>query len=403
MSILSLNINQQNHNDSSINVKDELALTLDGLMLVLALMAFFINPFYILILASIIQLYINFKSAYFLTVFTAALAYYWSNRNIGVTWDGGLDDAVGYIETFLLMQKEDIGSLFAKFISLPAGNEIAYALFVYIIRIFTNEQQVFLFFIYFTMLNLLTRAVSNINKRFCLLIVSLIFFGLGGFVEQAALHLFRATLSSLVLFLAISIYGKNKRMSYWIMLLACLVHLAAIPLVLVFLIISYMNIRSQFTLLIISFMFILTLKYLLGFIDISLIDASRAVYITEDAVGSIEQTVLLGVLLIMYLMFNRIYTNEVYHYSFFVTGLLFFVYAIMKDYTFIAGRYSYVTQLFTGLLLFHIIIKIRIKPIICALLFGLFVRKMIALNNSDFIKGAFENFSGIFSPITMLF
>lgn len=407
MTLLSVNINQQDHNDTTFqlgNYKDGLMQATNGLMLVLALMAFFIQPFYILILVSILQIYINFKPAYFLPVFSAALALYWSNRHIGVAWDGGFDDAVGYVETFLLMHKGDIGILFANFFSQPAGNEIAYSFFVYTIRFFTSEQQVFLFFVYFTMLSLLSVATININRRYCLVIVSVIFFGVGGFVEQAALHLFRATLASLILLVALSLYEKKRKQSYWLMIISCLVHVAVIPLVFLFLVTQYVKaIKNRLILLVVCFLIVFFLKYLAGFIDISLIDAARAAYINEDAVVSYSEPFLLGGILLIHYLLHKNAMHSIYLYSFFITGMLFFVYITMKEYTFIAGRYLYLIQLFAGLLVFQIIMKVSIKPIICFLLVTLFIRKMIVLNNSDFIKGAFDNFSDFFSPITFFF
>jgi hypothetical protein len=370
----------------------------NSIILVLSILAFFIQPFYILMTATLLQVYIRINAIYFLPIFSIALAFFWSGRHIGVTWEGGYDDAVGYIDMFLNIQKHDVSELFVNFLNQPAGNEIGYNLFVYLIGVFTNNQRLFLFLIYFTMLIFLSLASINISRRYYLLIIFLIFFGIGGFVEQAALHLFRATLAALILFFAASLFFKNKKASYFFMLLSALVHFAAIPLVLFFLFITYFK-KNNKILLFFAFCLILLIQYLAGFLDMSLIDPARAMYIRTEEGVSYYQAYLLGAILIVYLFFIGEIENEVYKYSFFITGLLFFLYVLMKDYVFIAGRYLYLIQLFSTLLLFQIIKNFGFKHLISLILLILFIRKMIILDKSDFIIGAFDNYISFFSPL----
>lgn len=370
----------------------------NSIILVLSILAFFIQPFYILMITTLLQVYIRIKAIYFLPIFCIALAFFWSGRHIGVTWEGGYDDAVGYIDMFLNIQKHEVSVLFTNFLNQPAGNEIGYNLFVYLIGVFTNNQRLFLFLIYFTMLTFLSLASINISRRYYLLIIFLIFFGIGGFVEQAALHLFRATLAALILFFSVPLFVKNKKLSYFFMLLSCLVHFAAIPLVLFFLFTSFFK-KNNLILLSFAFCFILLLQYLLGFLDMSLIDPARAMYIRDEESVSYSQAYLLGAILLVYLFVIGRFGNEVYRYSFFVTGLLFFLYILMKDYVFIAGRYLYLIQLFASLLLFQVITSFRLKHLISTILIVLFIRKMRVLDNSDFIIGAFDNYISFFSPL----
>ena len=374
----------------------------NSFILVLSILTFFIQPFYILIIATLIQLYIRINAVYFLPIFSIALAFFWSGRHIGVAWEGGYDDAVAYVDMFLTIRKYKLSELFINFLNQPAGNEVGYNLFVYLIGLFTNNQRLFLFLIYFTMLIFLSLASMNVSRRNSLLIISLIFFGFGAFVEQAALHLFRATLAGLILFFAASLFFKNKKASYFFMLLSSLVHFAAVPLVLLFLITAYFK-KSNILLLLFSFCSILLIRYYLGFLDLSLIDPTRAMYIRDEEGISYSQVFLLGAILVSYLFLTTKFDNDLYRYSFFVTGLLFFLYVIMKNYVFIAGRYLYIIQLFSSLLLFQIIKKFRYKHLISCILIVLFIRKMSVLDNSDFIKGAFENYIGFFSPLFSFF
>lgn len=407
MSLLFKHFNKAGKNINIINdivIKNSTSQATNGIFLILAVLAFFIQPFYILIFVTILQLYINFKSVYFLPIFCAALALYWSNRHIGISWNGGVDDAIGYIESFVNMKKDDIIIIFLNFINQPAGNEIGYSLFVYLIRFFTSNENIFLFFVYFTMLSLLSLAALKINGRYNLLIISVIFFGVGGFVEQAALHLFRATLASLVLFYAVSFFQYNKKKTYILMFLSCIIHVAAIPLVLIYFIIKKIRSNEKLSVLFLyCFLFVLFFRFIISFIDLKLIDATRALYLNADSNGTYSEQILLGIILfISYKCFNKA-NPLLFRYSYAITAILFFIYVLLPEYTFIAGRYLYLIQLFTGILMFHIIMKIRVKSIICTLLLVLFIRKMNVLNNSEFIIASFDKFLNIFSPIHNFF
>lgn len=371
--------------------------TTDGLTLLFASLAFFIQPFYVLIFATVLQLYIRIKPVFFLPMFCLSCALYWAGRNIGVTWDGGFDDAVGYVEIFQAMKDDTIVTLLQKYFATPAGNEIGYSTFVYLISLFTDNERIFLFAIYFSMLVLLAFGAVRISSRYYLFIIALVFFGIGGFVEQAALHLFRATLASLLLLVAISMYEMDRGRARFLLLISCLFHTAVIPLVGFYIILVHAKyLRSNLALIIFSLIVVIALKFIGTLIETILLDSSRISYINTDNILAAEVFTLFAIM-VLYVFSNRSEIGVIYKFSFFVTCLLFFFYLLLPQYTFIAGRYLYMVQLFTSLLLFKTIMKIKFNPIICSILVVLFLRKMMTLNNSEFISGAFDNFSGVFS------
>lgn len=372
--------------------------TNDVFVLMLASVSFFIHPFFVLISASLLQVYVRIKPTFFLPVFCISLALYWSLRKIGVEWEGGFDDAVGYIESFQAMKDDTIATLIQKYFGFPAGNELGYNILVYFVRLVTSNERIFLFVIYFSMLALISIGSVRVSNRYYLIIISLIFFGIGGFVEQAALHLFRATLASLVLLVAISIYEQWKKLAWCLLVTACLIHTAVVPLIVFFILINNLKFLSRnIALIIFSLLVVLSLKYTTSSSDSFLREASRASYINADTGGVSSEVVTLSMIISMFLILSRYSNERIYKFSFFVTCLLFFLYLFLPEYTFIAGRYLYIIQLFAALLFFKVVMKIKFKWLICSVLILLFVKKMTVLNNSDFIKGVFDNFSSIFS------
>ena len=225
------------------------------------------------------------------------------------------------------------------------------------------------------------------------------FFGNGGFLEQAALHLFRATLASLIMLVAISMYDMERRRARFLLLISCLFHTAVIPLVGFYIIITHSKyLRSNLALVIFSLLVVTALKFRGALIESILLDSSRISYITTDnALVVSTEAVTLFAIMIMYVFSNRLENGGIYKFSFFVTCLLFFFYLLFPQYVFIAGRYLYLIQIFTSLLLFKIVMKIKFKLIICSILVLLFMRKMMVLNSSQFISGAFDNFGSVLS------
>lgn len=364
----------------------------------LSLCSLFIHPFYILILAALLQLVVNVKALYFLPVFCFSLALYWASRNIGIEWDGGADDVTAYIEGFHEMKVETLTGILQKYIEVPAGNEIAYNFLVYCISLFTTNDRVFLFIIYILILVLLAVGSYTVSRRYYLLVITMVFFGIGGFVEQAALHLLRATLASLVLFVAVAKYDRQRKAGLLLLLLASLIHTAAFPLALFFLLIHHFEyFKGLLSLVLLSLVVILTIKYIAGTSLSFIADISREAYIKSDNTVASETKTLLISLILFCLFARRSIDNSMFKYSFFVTSLLFFLYQIMPEYTFIAGRYLYIIQLFSAMLLFSAVINMKFKWFISGLVLFFFVRKMEALSNSQFINGAFNDF---LNPLT---
>ena len=127
-----------------------------------------------------------------------------------------------------------------------------------------------------------------------------------------------------------------------------------------------------------------------------LIDSSRGSYISLEE-GKSSNAFNLMTVAFIFAALNRFSTYIIYRFSFLITCILVFLYLILPEYTFIAGRYLYIIQLFTSLLVFKILMNIKFKPAICCVLLLFFYRKIMVLSNSEFINGAFDNFSNIFS------
>lgn len=363
------------------------------ILFLLSLCTLFIHPFYILILAAMLQLVVNVRAIYFLPVFCFSLALYWASRNIGIEWDGGADDVTAYIEGFHEMKGESLTGILHKYLEVPAGNEIAYNVLVYCISLFTDNERIFLFVIYSLILVLLAVGSYTISRRYYLLIITMVFFGIGGFVEQAALHLLRATLASLVLFVAVAKYDKQRKVGLFLLVVASLVHTAALPLAVFFLSIRHFRYLKGFvSLVLLSLLIIFAIKYIAGTSFSIIADTSREAYIKSDNTVASETKTLLVCLILFGIFGRRSIDNSIFKYSFFVTSLLFFLYLILPEYTFIAGRYLYIVQLFTAMLLFKAVINMKFKWVICGLVLFFFMRKMGALSNSQFINGAFNDF-----------
>jgi hypothetical protein len=379
----------------------------DILALMLSVGAFFINPFYVLISVTMLQVYVKIRAIFFLPLFCVSLALHWSLRKIGVEWEGGFDDVVWYIESFRAINVDTIFTLFQKYFESPGGNELVYNVFVYCIRLTTSNERVFLFATYFLMLILLSIGAVHVSKRYYLIIISLVFFGLGGFVEQAALHLLRATLAALTLFVAIAIYDRRSRTAWALLLTAPMVHTAVVPLVIFYIIINNSNYLSRLLPLIFFSLFIAVgIRYAAQSLNSILLASSKALYLNAGSIsGTASELISLLGIIVTYIIINSSGNKSILKFPFFITCLLFFIYLFLPEYSFIAGRYFYVIQLFTALLLFKIVMSIKLKSnwMLCAILLVLFTKKMIALSNSEFINGAFDNFSNLFSAPFFVF
>lgn len=371
----------------------------DVISLLTSFLFFFIQPYYVILIFACLQLFIRINPLFFFPLFCFSTALYWSKRNIGIEWDTGFDDAVYYIDSFKAMQFESLNSLLKIYISEPfAGHDIFYNYIVYIISLFTSDERVFLFFIYFLMLSLISIASYSFSKKKYIILITLIFFGLGSFVEQSALHLFRATISSLFLFVGILRYENNPKSSLILILSSPLFHIAITPFVMLFFIINFFkNSLNSFYIILSSLTLIILIKLFSdNFLSI-IYNLNRLVYVDSSYEFQSESLTLL-MLIILVLFIGNIDKNYILKYSFFIIVLLFLIFLILPEYTFISGRYLAMLLVFNSLLLFHCISFINNKILKSLILIFLFSRKMIVLSNSEFIYEAFNDFSKFYSP-----
>jgi hypothetical protein len=368
-----------------------------------ALIAFFIHPYYILLILTLLQLIIKIKFYYFIPVYILILSLYWSTRIVGISWEGGFDDAPAYIEQFLNTSKLDIYSIITNFFkeSFFSNGEIFFTLLLYLISLITINPTFFLFIIYLIILSLLSYTTYLISKRYYLLILSLVFFGIGAFLEQGALSLLRSTLGSVVFFLGVFLYQKNKKSSFFILFLSCFIHLALIPIFLFILfIIKTKFISSYFKL----FFFTIIIVFILQITSKNLLESfGRLNYLYENQSIILFETIKYLVILFIYFIyfkFENLSTEE--KISLFLISLILNLYIFFPNFIFMTGRYAYIIQLFIAFLTFKIFTRVKNKNLISVLIILFFIRKIFILKNSEFILAAFPNFICPFSPFLQI-
>lgn len=368
-------------------------------------LAFFIHPYILTIIAAVFQLWFTIKPRLFLPVYSISLAAFWGSRNYGIWYEGFGDDAIAYMNQFHDMRYENIASLAENFIMVPSGNELLYKLYVYTISIFTSDEKVFSFFIYLSIALLLSAAAVLVNRRYYMVMIAVLFFGVGSFAGLEIFHLWRSAIASLLLLIAVTYYSENRRVSVSLMLGACLVHLVAVLLTLLFLVFQlnkYM--RNKYIMPALIFLFFFAFYYFIQFYGFYLILFSgKDVLVYFAGTDAVPYTAWIKILIVL-LLFYLLKRNKLdYMSSFMIAGqsIVILSYMIFPG-VFFTGRFYQAFIVFTALMLFEIIMSIRNKYLVSSVLVVLFALKFNVLSSSLFMQQAYADFSNIFSGILFI-
>ena len=366
-------------------------------LLFLAFLSFIFHPYITLLIAAIVQVFIKIKPYIFIPVYSLALAFYWSMRKIGVSWSTGKDDIPNYISLFLEIKNESFLDLFYTFIEYPFGREIGFSILNYIIGIITSNERIYLFIIYYLILSLLFLCSIKVSKRYFLIYVFLVLFGLGGFAGQGGLHLIKATIAGLILFYGLLINDQNNKLSLFFIIFSGFVHLSVLPIALF----SIFFIKSKFfsnwfVIIVSSFLFAAFVSYFMSIIDLGFL-GNRLLYIQDESydIGNLIQIFLI---IAISLILNYKEENKIFLFSIWIVLFINLMFLFLPEFSWILNRYLLIITFFIAFLFYKIIIKIKYKPVLILVLLALFIRKFNVLNKSEFYNEAFYNdFSNLIS------
>lgn len=375
------------------------------LVFILSCLSFFIHPYFVLITAAIVQVYARIRPISFLPIFLFSLALYWSLRVYGFTWSTGVDDAGGYFQLFYDMHYKSLSDLFQDYLNLSPASELGYSFFVYVLRLFTSNDRVFLFSIYLLMLVLLAYGSIQLSRRYYLVIIVLLFMGFGMFLTHNAMHYFRSTLAYLMIFVGISIFESNRKRGYFFLVLSALFHNSAIPLILMIFLTEKLKFVTSYTKLFIYSIFIIFLIFLLGIfmpgdIYLFLLNISRENYISDSSELVISfKTLFTIVVLFLFVIIEKEKDRYPFKIFWFMTMFITLFFVFMQEYKVITGRYLTISEIFFSVLFFQLLMKIRSKGIIATILLFIFIRKFFILSVSEYYQLAFPDFSNFFSSL----
>lgn len=373
--------------------------------LFLVSLAFFIHPYILTIIAAVLQLWFKIKPRFFLPVYSISLAIFWGSRTFGVSYIGFYDDAIGYMNQFHIIRGENIAFLVADFIRQPSNYELLYTLFVYTVGIFTSDEIVFAFLIYLVIASLISIAGLLVNQRYYMVMICALFFGIGSFASLDILHLWRSAIASLMFLIAVTYYSKSRQVAYLIMLGACLVHMADVLLILLFLVFQlnkYM--KNKYIMLSVIFLLFFIFYYFIQFYGfyLNLLTGKDAiVYFVGSSSVSYTDWIKILILLILFYLLKR---NKLdYRSSFMIAGQSIVLLAFITFPGIIfTGRFYEVFIVFTALMLFEVIVSIKNMYLVSSVLIVLFALKFFTMSNSQFMQQAYSNFSNIFSGILFI-
>ena len=396
----------ENYNLESVGrvkISTKSALLENAFLLLLVCLAFIIHPYILTIIAGVSQVWIRIKASLFLPFYSVALASFWAFRNYGVSYLGFRDDTTWYMLQFNLMKYRELHDLVENFIRAPGGNEIIYTLFVYLTSLFFDNQIVFAFIIYLLIACLTSISAVRIDNRYYMVFISIIFFGIGSFGELEALHLWRSVIGSLVFLIGLTYDSKNPFVALLIMSVACLIHLSNTIFVLIYCLFffnKYFNNKYILpAIVLLTFLlFFAFIRHYGGYLD-GLTGKSiyQRYFSMGDEVGITAwiKTLVLGVLFFL-IKINDINDKN----SFLITGLALVTlsYVFFQGVGF-SGRIYQAYVLLTALMFFEVLMFIRNRLSMTAILIVLFALKFNALVNSPFMQQAYANFSNLFSGI----
>ena len=354
--------------------------------IILGVLALFVNPILWVLVATIVQLYTPFSKLIVLPLFVISFANFYSSRKIGIPLPNGGDgdDVTRYLDYFHNMELETVRSLINQFIEMPSGNEFLFHFLLFIARQLTENQDTFLFAFYFTAGTLLAIASILIDRKYFILPIAIIFFGIGGFLDQSIIHIWRSTIAALVALIGLKLYIYKPKLGIMIFLSSIFIHLALIIFFLIF-VFTIIFLRKVDKLLLIISGIAIALVGILFFSQFSnqiYYDLQREIYLNDAFKIFLITTIFL------YLKKNTFVDEKLVV----VMGVaISFIYIFFPAWSFVASRLYLIEQIILCILIYGII-----KPIIYSrryvvviLIIALFSYKLYSLNNSYLIKDLF--------------
>jgi len=384
--------------DSDVHSKANASFNSPAISFFLVILAFFIHPYFLIIIAAGIQLYVRVNARGFFSICSLSLAIFWSSRNLFVG-----DDVVGYVMDFNSMQLASISSLAKVFFVNPSGNELLYRLYVYFISIFTSDEKIFIFIMYFTIAALTSVLCVLVTRRYSIVMMALLFFGIGGFIDQAALHLWRSTLGGLLFIISAVLYSKNRPMAILLLLCSILVHISLVIFIPFLIYINYFKSRRKvFISVILSLILTIVIAYYLGFFN-SLSQGRLSVYFIASGSSIDLISIYICVVILIYIFLNKSNIENLPATSIMTLSFMAWCGVLYPNASMFYGRYFYSLLPFITLLSLDIVMRVKYKPVIFFILFILFIMKIAAFQNSVFYKEGFGDVSFFFSgPFSML-
>jgi len=185
--------------------------------IILSVLCIFINPLYMLIIGSIVEIYKKLPT-YFNYVLAFSIAIAISNREIGVQWSSangtGMDDAVNYINWYLQTESNSYILNFQDIIANTlSGKEPLWFILVEIAGKVSLYNINFLIFIsIFVPVLIFHSAFQKTTKYFCF--AALVFYFLIPEIFHMLFHLFRTSIGfSIVLLCFSGLLAANKSRS----------------------------------------------------------------------------------------------------------------------------------------------------------------------------------------------
>ncbi len=199
--------------------------------LILSLMCIFINPLYMLVIGSTIELYKKLPN-YFNYVLAFSFAIAISNREIGVHWSSGngigIDDATNYLDWYYETATSSyIFGLGDLFTNLFSGMEPLWFILAELVgKLFLYNEQALIFFSTLIPIIIFHYSFRKITKYFCF--CALVFYFLVPEIFHTLFHLYRNSIGLSIIVLCFAMVLSNDYIKTRLIYLAPLGHLSMI-------------------------------------------------------------------------------------------------------------------------------------------------------------------------------
>ena len=222
MELLSLSINKKK--ESLVN-------------LFVVLLFCFLNPLYALSICAFLNL-INPRINYrvFSIMFALSFSLFFNLRDWSSSFSIALNDPFVYVSTFQTSYGRSLSDIYYQFVLHPQGSEPIWQTYLWLSRILIGDHVgIFLFSLYFIMFLLIAYLGKLVDRKRFVVVIVCIVFGSPGFMNNA-FGIWRHTFALLVFFIGIFLFEFNKRklISRILIYSSALIHLVAIPFVLLY-------------------------------------------------------------------------------------------------------------------------------------------------------------------------